>query len=353
MLSIYNIQLGKKLFLLLSVILIFTTGVYFPSLQNQFTNWDDPAYVLENPHIKQLTMKSIWNIFTTPQYWKNYQPIVLISFAIDHFFHKYQPFWYHLTNLLIHLTNTSLVLLFFYWLTGEALVAGIIALLFGIHPIHVESVAWVSARSDLLFAFFFLLSLILYLIYLRQQRKILYILLLVSFVISLLSKALAVSLPAVLLLIDYLRGQKFDKKILIKKTPLFVIAFLGGMIAWLGRQPADVSLGNDQYSIIDHLILSSYSGGKYFWNLLAPYDLNIINDYPKISEFALPMEVKFYLIFFILMIVGLIYCYGRSKEIFFGGMVFLLTILVTLPLFSFNLPVVADRYSYIPSIGFF
>ncbi|MDI6767427.1 MAG: tetratricopeptide repeat protein [Bacteroidota bacterium] len=353
MLSTYNITLDRKFFISLSIVLVFTTLVYFQSLHNQFTNWDDPVYILENPHIKQLTIESIWNIFTIPQYWKNYQPIVLISFAIDHFFHEYQPFWYHLTNLLIHLTNTALVCLFFYLLTTEALLAGIIALLFGIHPMHVESVAWVSARSDLIYALFYFSALIFYLFYLNQHRKLFYFLLLLSLVLSLLSKALAVSLPLVLFLVDYLRGRKFDKKLFIEKIPFFLIVFLGGMIAWFGRQPADGSIGDEQYPFIDRLILGSYSGGKYLWNLLAPFNLQVINDYPKISGNVFPSDVKFYLILFILVIIGLIYCYKRSREIFFGGMFFLLTILSVLPFFSFNLPVVADRYSYIPSVGIF
>ena len=345
---------SAKIFFSFFVVIILTLIVYWESLDNQFTTWDDPAYIINNPHIKELSVESVIRIFTMPQYLRNYQPLVLVSYAVDYHYNQLDAYGYHLTNLIIHLCNTIFVLIIFYCLTKELIISTIVALFFGIHPMHVESVAWLSARSDLLFAFFYLTSIIFYLAYHRRgEQKRYYLFSLALFLLAILSKALAISLPLVLLLLDRHAGRKFDKKMLLEKIPFLIIAVAGGMVAFLGRKAVSVPGTAEAYSFIDRVLLGSYSTIGYLWKILFPARLCAIYNYPEKINGSLQVEVWFYLLIFILILFVAVYSWRNSKKMFFGLMFFFLTIASVLPFFNLPLPIMADRYSYLPSLGLF
>jgi tetratricopeptide (TPR) repeat protein len=345
---------SAKIFISCFVVIILTLIVYWESLDNQFTTWDDPAYILNNPHIKELSAESVIRIFTTPQYLRNYQPLVLVSYAVDYHYSQLNAYGYHLTNLIIHLCNTIFVLIIFYSLTKELIISIIVALFFGIHPMHVESVAWLSARSDLLFAFFYLSSIIFYLAYYRRsEQKRYYLFSLALFLLAILSKALAISLPLVLLLLDYYGGRKYDRKMLLEKIPYLIIAAAGGMIAFLGRNTLNLPGTADTYSFIDRVLLGSYSTIGYLWKILFPSKLCAIYYNQETINGSLRIEFWFYLLLFILILFVTVYSWRYSKKIFFGLMFFFLTIVPVLPFFNLPLPIMADRYSYLPSLGLF
>ncbi|HMD13864.1 MAG TPA: glycosyltransferase family 39 protein, partial [Bacteroidota bacterium] len=201
-----------------------TAIVYIPSLFNHFTNWDDEIYILNNPLIKNLSVDGVAKIFSTPQYMGNYHPLTLLSYAFDYHLAELQPFVYHVTNLLLHFGCTFLVFFFLIELGMQQTSSFLAALLFGIHPMHVESVAWLSARKDVLYAFFFLGALICYVRYIQRDTKRWYILSLLLFICSIFSKAVAVSLPVVVLLIDYLLDRPFSKKSILEKIPFFLFS---------------------------------------------------------------------------------------------------------------------------------
>ena len=209
---------NHKIILSLCLILAIPAISFFPSLKNDFLNWDDPQYVTENKMITELSWRNIETIFDSI-YMGHYHPLTLLSYALEYRFFKLNPFAYHLTNLILHLINGLLVFWLIWMLKGGVLTSLVVSLLFGIHPLHVESVAWISERKDLLCSFFFLGSLVVYLTYLKTRRRRFYFLSLFLFLLSLLSKSMAVTLPLVLVLCDYLLDRKFDRKCLIEKIP--------------------------------------------------------------------------------------------------------------------------------------
>ena len=146
-------QKNLILFLAISFILIATAIAYYPCLKNGFV-WDDEGYILKNYYIKNMSVDNLKTIMTTP-IMGNYHPLVIISYAWEYFFFKLNPAPYHIVNMIIHLLNCVLVFYFILRLSHSIPVAFITGLLFGIHPLHVESVAWISERKDVLYAFFY------------------------------------------------------------------------------------------------------------------------------------------------------------------------------------------------------
>ena len=191
------------------LIIIVTLISFYPSLKNDFTNWDDNLYVTENSTIRSLSPTNLKKI-STAFFVTHYQPVTMFSYLLEYHFFKLNPFNYHLTNLILHLLNCLLVFWVIYLLSASIPVACLTALLFGIHPLQVESVAWISERKNLLYVFFFLGAMISYLYYLGKGKKLKYFLLCLGlFILALLSKSLAFTFPLVLLLLDYFLFQLF------------------------------------------------------------------------------------------------------------------------------------------------
>ncbi len=224
----------STLVLIVAGILITTLLCYLPSLHNEFLKyWDDQAYVTGNDLIKDLSFNSIKRIFREDAgLYANYHPLTTLSLALN--YHEgVGPFPYHLTSLILHLFNTLFVFVFIYLLSDKKIiVASLTALWFGIHPVHVESVAWISERKDVLYTFFYLLSLIAYWQYVKKDLALkFYFLAFVLFACSVLSKAMAASLPVVFLLVDYWTGRKFNMRLILEKAPFVILAIILGMYA--------------------------------------------------------------------------------------------------------------------------
>lgn len=217
-----NRKPSKHILVIISLLLFSLTLItYLPSLRNDFV-WDDEKYILENTPIHSLNLQTIRWMFTT-SYSSNWHPLTWLSHALDYKLWGLKSRGHHLINIIFHGLNTSLVFLLMVSILSslkppsikpaQILIAGgITSLLFALHPMHVESVAWVAERKDLLSAFFFLLSLISYLSYASgtpHKRKIRFTLRLFFFVLALMSKPMAVSLPLILLLLDYYPLERF------------------------------------------------------------------------------------------------------------------------------------------------
>ena len=187
--------------LALPAILLLTIIVLSPGISKHFVSLDDPAYVLDNPYIKSLSVKSIGTIFST-FYNANYHPLTTLAYAIEYNLFKEDATMYHVVNLLIHLLNISLVYFLILRLDAKPAVAAIVAILFAIHPLHVESVAWISELKDVLNTAFLLAGLISYLNYIKKQKGSALFTCLGFFLLSLLSKPAAVIFPLLLFTID-------------------------------------------------------------------------------------------------------------------------------------------------------
>src|SRR2546427_429956 len=217
---------------LLFVALGLTAALFLPSLPNGFVSLDDPVYVIDNPTIKAWSWQHLKTIFTEPVV-GTYLPVTMLSYMIDHQLFGLNPLGYHLTNLVLHLLCTWLVFLVIDRIVGHAVAAFVSATLFGIHTMHVESVAWISERKDVLYGVGFLGALYLYVAHVRTGKRFTfyYWASLLVFVASALSKAQAALLPVVLILVELVLMRPFSVKALARTLPFFIPAILTAGVA--------------------------------------------------------------------------------------------------------------------------
>jgi Tfp pilus assembly protein PilF len=248
--------------------------------------------------------------------------------------------------------NCVLVLLLIYILSNNITTSFIVALLFGIHPLHVESVAWISGRKDVLYALFFLASLSSYACFLREQKKIYYYLSLLLYIVSLLSKSMAVSLPLVLILLDYLLNRKISWGLLKNKIPFFTLSLIFGILALLSQQDA-IRHDYSGDSLVKNLIIASHGLVFYLEKMLLPVQLSSLYQY-SIKDFEI-MKITFLLSPFIVAVLTTLAVYSvrYTKKVVFGGMFYFVTLLPVLQLIPVGHAFAADRYTYISLIGIF
>ncbi len=345
---------GKKQNLNL-VLLIILTGFltywsYVPVLKNKFTNWDDPNYVTESPFI-DLIEKGVYKPYFTENHMGNYHPFSLISLSLDYQSDKYNPLSYHRTNLILHILNSFLVFLLIYRLLGNSYTAFFTALLFGVHPIHAESVAWIAERKDVLFSFFFLISLWLYAGFAKEKNYFSYWLSLAFFIFSLLSKGMAVSLAPTLVLVDYFYGRNIKStRVILEKIPFFLLALFFGVLAVYAQSLGPDTEGIPDYKLFKRLVFAGYGCSQYILKLIWPYHLVAFYPYPK-------TEIPYYYYFASLAVLGLftwlVISFKTNKIIIFSVIFFILNIVLVLQILPVGKAIMADRYAYLPSIGFF
>lgn len=338
----------------LVAIIILTYIAFSPSLKDGFTNWDDNVYVAENPLINSVSAVNIKKIFSTESIVSNnYHPLTILSLAIDYKLSAYNPKTFHFTNLLFHLFNTALVFWFIYLLSErKVMVAGIVAFFFGVHPLHVESVTWISERKDVLYTFFFMASLIVYYKYIQENAKqkwLLYVTILLMFVLSVLSKAMAVVLPLVFLLVDYYTKRKFNKLVWFEKVPFLALAVVFGLLATKVQQGAIANI--ETFTLFQRFAFASYGFVMYICKLFVPVNLSCFYPYPNLINDHLP--IQFYILPFValLIMVGVFYSLRKTKIIGFGVLFYSITIVLVLQFISVGQVIMADRYAYVPYIG--
>ncbi|MBK8504676.1 MAG: hypothetical protein IPL46_22185 [Saprospiraceae bacterium] len=261
-------------------VLIFTLLVFIPALDADFVNWDDESYIEENRTIQALDLEHIQEMFDPMRSLiGNYHPLTELSFAINFAIFKLDPIGYIGTNILIHLLNTILVFFFFYRFSAkDVVIATVTSLLFAIHPMHVESVCWISERKDVLYVFFYLLAMITYLSFLELGQKKYYLLTLFLFIFSLLSKAQAVTLPLVLLLLHFWHQKSSFKTLLINLGPIFIGSFLFGLLAIKAQNEALTMI---QLGLMDRLIVSNLGLFIYVLKSVLPINLSALHPYPE------------------------------------------------------------------------
>ncbi len=344
---------------LVAAILLTTVIVYSNSLNNSFVKWDDDKYVCNNKDIRQLNGQSILRFLTT-YYLRMYQPITMISYACDYKLGELNPLTYHRTNCIFHLLNVLLVFYAILLLTKQMSIAAISALLFGIHPLHVESIAWVSERKDLLYSFFYLGSLIAYVLYRKRNNSYkLYFLAIPLFLLSLLSKSAAVTLPLILVLTDYYLGYKPAFKNSLDKIPFFTLSVIFGVISLISQRIIGSSWDYvTGYTFLDRLFMGAYAFTFYIIKSILPFGLSAIHPLPLKPAGLLP--VKYYIsgltfIAFMWMIIRVFKSKADEtlrKDIIYGVLFFVFTIAPIL-FIPVGQAVVAERYTYIPYIGLF
>lgn len=339
----------------LSGILLLTFFTFYPSLKNGFTNWDDNVYIAENPLIKSLSADNIKKIMDTDNSVAlNYHPITILSFAIDYKISGYNPKIFHTTNLIFHLLNTALVFFFIFLLSGKRItVAAIVALFFGIHPMHVESVAWISERKDVLYTFFFMASLVCYYKYIHASKKnkfLFYFFTILLFLLSVLSKAMAVILPLILFLIDYYKGRKLDKYSILEKLPFFLVSIFFGVLAYQIQSKGAAVAALETFTWLQRFEFASFGMLNYIFNLFFPFHLSCFYPYPDPQK-SIPVlyHIAPFVVLFLLALI--LWRGGKNRNILFGFLFFFITIVLVLQFITVGKVIMADRYSYLSYVG--
>ncbi len=354
-----------------------TFVIYLPALQNGFVSWDDNFYIYENDHIRHLNGEFLRWAFTG-FHAANWHPLTWLSHAVDYAFWGLDPWGHHLSNILLHSVNALLVTLLIYrllrlmpafcgHLNKEAdllVVAVMTGLLFGLHPLHVESVAWVSERKDLLCALFYLLSLLFYLRLWRNVSKGIeipkiygnpnYLICLVLFMLALMSKPMAISLPWVLLLIDGLyrndHSVGFYGDNWMAKMPFFLLAFVSAVITIAAQKSGSAISSLEVVPLLDRLLVACYALVAYLQKMIWPVDLLPYYAYPKEVEWnAMPYILAVPLVIAITTASVLSVRWHRGWMLAWGY--YLITLLPVLGIVQVGSQAMADRYIYLPSIA--
>lgn len=343
---------------LLSALITFI--IYLPALTNGFVQWDDPKYVFENPSIRTLDLAFLKRAFTEV-YFSNWHPLTMISYAVDYALWGLNPLGYHLTNNIVHTVNTALVAVLTVRLISTArplsaqsvFVAGFVpALLFGIHPVHVESVAWVSERKDVLSALFFIGSVLFYLRYAQQKKKLCYLLSLASFALAIMSKSMAVTLPAVLLLIDFyplkrLTGPKAVFNAVVEKLPFFAISAFAAVMAVQSQGSAMATFEAVPFDTRFFTALRAYA--FYLEKLFVPIGLAPFYPLPAGID---PLGADYLVTYGVLGGITLICLAAMRYRVFIvTWLYFLGTLLPVIGLVQVGMQSAADRYMYLPSLS--
>jgi tetratricopeptide (TPR) repeat protein len=369
--------------LITALVGLLTFLVFLPALQNDFVNWDDNEYVYENPFIRTLDARFFrWAFFDF--YAANWHPLTWISHAADYALWGLNPLGHHLTNNILHAINASLVVFLVIGLlealktrprrksepgplTSERgiLVAGAATgLLFGIHPLHVESVAWVVERKDLLCGLFFLLSLLSYMSYIDDADKQKagsvqflnkrYLATLGFFALALLSKPMAVTLPVTLLILDWYpfqrtRSRKALRTLFIEKLPFFALSLASSVITILAQSSKKSLFSLETISFSTRVLVGAKALVLYLGKMIVPVHLFPLYPHPQNLSFSLQN------LFPVLLVIGItIACVGAAKKqklwltvwCYYG-----ITLLPVLGIIHVGNQAMADRYTYLPSLG--
>lgn len=334
-------------------IFIITFIVFIPSLSAQFVIWDDPEFIYNNPIVVNASIDNLFQtikeIFSTTSLGA-YSPLVIVSFVIEKIiFGLEHPFFWHLDNVLLHLVCVYFVFRICKLLQFSPLVSFLVALLFGIHPMHVESVAWVTERKDVLFSAFYLGALLMYIKSKKEEKRKYVLLVYILFLLSLFSKIQAVSFPLSILVIDYIIDGKISRKTLRDVLPFFLlsigIGFIGIYI--LAHQAVLVT---NVLSFPNRIILGLYSIVIYGIKSLIPYQLVALYPYPT----SIPAYM-YASVIIITVVLALVYGAWKqhNKNIVAATCFFFFNILFVLQVLTAGQGYLADRYAYIPYLGLF
>lgn len=333
-----------------------TLAVYWHVLDHGFISYDDDKYVTKNANIqKGLTLESIRWSFTTMSV-SNWHPLTWISHIIDYQFFGLDPGGHHLTSLLLHIANTLILLFVFKRMTHMLWPSVFVAGLFALHPLHVESVAWVAERKDVLSTFFCLLTLWGYTRYVERPEVNRYLLPLVFFALGLMAKPMLVTVPFVLLLLDYWPLQRFrfgqsgNGRLILEKSPFFVLSAASCVVTYIAQKSGGAVISSEVYPFTLRVAnaLVSYIG--YIGKMLWPSKLALL--YPH------PLALSWWQIAgasLLLIAISLLAIKNASRRPYFivGWLWYLGMLVPVIGLVQVGAQAMADRYTYMPLVGIF
>ena len=357
--------------LFIILLLIFATlAVFWQVHDYDYIYLDDPGYVTENPRVQEgLSRKNIVWAFATSHmgFWI---PLTWLSFMLDFELYGLNPGGYHLTNLFLHIANTLLLFLVLKRITQCPWRSGFVAALFALHPLRVESVVWVAERKDVLSTLFWMLTMLAYVRYSERSRPYQYLLALLAFTLGLMAKPMLVTLPFVLLLLDYwplgrlqlrltageIDSQSRDSGSLIftliwEKLPFFALAGACSVITYLAHQSAGYIQTSDVLSFGVRLANAVVAYVAYIWKMIWPQNLAIF--YPPSIESLLTWQTAGAGLLLLLITITFMRAGRHRPYLVVGWLWYLGTLVPVIGLVQAGSQAMADRFTYVPLIGLF
>lgn len=339
--------------------------VYWPVLSHQFQYmWDDQWQVINRYTEMPLTWHNLWTIFTE-FYGGQYSPINQLIYTLLYTGFGYNPFWFHTLNLAVHTLNALLVYFLLNKLLGQTRyftissacrIAFFTALLFSVHPLQAEAVAWISASKIVLYTLFYLLALYAYVCYAVSYKVKYYLLTVLCFVLSFGAKEQAVMLPVCLLLIDYAIGRSFQiKRVLLEKLPLFALSLIFGYVTMLSQASSGGGVLSDveSYPFHQNLLFACYSFFEYIVKCLVPLKLSYLYIFPNQIGESVPLRFWIYPPIIAFLAISLS-SFWKRRWVLFGLLFFIIHIGIVLHIIPISrFVIVADRYVYVASVGLF
>ncbi len=347
--------------LLLAVV---TLALYNPVTRHPFVNYDDDRYVTENLHVRQgLTANTfVWALTATEQ--ANWHPLTWMSHALDCSLFRLNPAGHHFTSVLLHTVNVILLFLLLMWATGRMGPSLFVAALFALHPINVESVAWVAERKNVLCTTFFLLTLWAYGWYARKPDWKRYLAVAALFAAGLASKPMVITLPFVLLLVDYwplkrVAGASADSdvpltfpwsRLALEKLPLLVLSAASALITMQAQRAGGAMRTTAQFSFGVRIANAIYAYALYLWKMVWPTHLAPLYPHPGDSLAAWQVLIATLVL---IAITAIVLKLRALHYLLVGWLWFLGTLVPVIGLVQVGDAAMADRYAYIPLIGIF
>jgi protein O-mannosyl-transferase len=365
-----NAELRWQILICLSLVVV-TTMVYWQVGAFEFLQYDDQYYVTENPVVRNgLSLEGIrWTFHSFEQ--SNWHPLTWLSHMIDVELFGIDAERHHQVNFLFHILNTLLLFVLLQRMTGALWKSGFVAALFALHPLHIESVAWVAERKDLLCAFFFLLTLLAYERYARRQGLWNYILAVTLFALGLLSKPMAVTLPFILLLLDFWPLGRFqsgipkdsvpveqrsgkgniallkaNRGLFLEKIPFLVLSALSCAVTIAAQRAAMRPLETVPFDARILNALVAYA--EYIYRCFVPVDLAVLYPYRSVTTGQVLVAAVL-----LAAITALVIYRRKTPSLMVGWFWYLGTLVPVIGLVQVGVQASADRYTYIPFIGLF
>ncbi|UCC21917.1 MAG: tetratricopeptide repeat protein [Planctomycetota bacterium] len=362
-------QTPKKLhILIIYATLAVTTIIAFEQVRlNDFIDYDDNRYVTDNPRVKEgITRKSVgWALTTTDiGYW---HPLALLSHILDCELFGLEPSWHHLSSLFLHIANTLLLFWVLKRMTGAVWRSAFVAVLFALHPLHVESVAWVAERKDVLSGLFWMLTMAAYLWYAGRPSIRRYALVFLALGLGLMAKPMLVTLPFVLLLLDYWPLGRFSPpqaepvksdyhkstvyRLIVEKIPLFVLITASCVATYIVPKSRETTTSMDFGPLSSRMANALVSYASYIWKMFYPSRLAVL--YPHPGDNLPIWQVIVSLTSLAVLSAVIIYWGRRRRYLLVGWLWYLGTLVPVIGLVQVGAQAMADRYTYLSAIGIF
>jgi protein O-mannosyl-transferase len=337
-----------------------TIAAYGPSIHAEFVNIDDPTYIAENLRVQRgITLENVNWAFRT-FYFSNWHPLTWLSYMLDCELFGVNPQAMHRVNLGLHVANALLLFLLLNRLTSALGASAVVAALFALHPAHVESVAWIAERKDVLSTLFWMLTMCAYVEYVRRRCAGWYTASLIFLALGLMSKSMLVTLPFVLLLIDVWPMQRLAvgvagwwgdaRRLVLEKLPFFALAGVSSYLTFLAQDRGESVVSFVHLPLPERVENAIVSYVRYLGKIVWPSDLAVF--YPHPAEWS-GLQVNAAAALVIVMSVLAVLSIRRRPHLFCGWFWFVGTLVPVLGIIQVGGQSIADRYTYVPSIGLF